>query len=201
MPAGNYPVPTDVSKHLRLKTLVIRDEPTRRTPRSATASAPFLEHNAANERRKSRLRSFRTVKSRFVHTQTSKRPLTCGNTVPEVGIEPDSGPCKHWAPAETCRIPPSPPPVQPDPKPSVCTLCTSLFLLCGSTPADASDHPNHHDEEPVPTWPSHDIRPSIEGPYTSPVPFHPPAISYLAHGALDVTGHDRTDRTRGPTKQ
>ncbi|MCB5294274.1 hypothetical protein BJQ90_03739 [Arthrobacter sp. SO3] len=44
--------------------------------------------------------------------------------MPEVGLEPGSNPCKHWAPAETSGIRPSPAPVRPSPKPKVWTLST-----------------------------------------------------------------------------
>jgi hypothetical protein len=44
--------------------------------------------------------------------------------VPEVGLELHSGPCNHWAPAETCGIRPDPTPIGPSPTAKVCTLCT-----------------------------------------------------------------------------
>ena len=60
------------------------------------------------------------------HSEAYK-PLNRENTVPEVGLEPHSSPCKHWARAETCGIRPSPESVRPNPKAKVCTLCTPLF--------------------------------------------------------------------------
>ena len=41
-------------------------------------------------------------KSNFVNTTHAKRPSTCGDTVPEVGLEPHPRPCRHWEAAETC---------------------------------------------------------------------------------------------------
>jgi hypothetical protein len=57
----------------------------------------------------------------------AKTPLTCGNTVPEVGLEPHSRPCKHWELQKTSAIRASPADVRPNPKPKVCTLCTPPF--------------------------------------------------------------------------
>jgi hypothetical protein len=49
--------------------------------------------------------------------------------VPKVGLDLHSSPCKHWAPAETYGIRPSPPPpVRPHPKPRMWTVSTPPFL-------------------------------------------------------------------------
>ncbi|MEC5181266.1 hypothetical protein RCH07_002631 [Arthrobacter sp. CG_A4] len=60
----------------------------------------------------------------FVHTQGPETLLTCGNTVPEVGLEPGSSPCKAATPPQTSPIRPSPAPVRPSPRPKVWTLST-----------------------------------------------------------------------------
>jgi hypothetical protein len=52
--------------------------------------------------------------------------------VPEVGLEPDSSPCQHWAHPEH----PDPTAVRPSPKPKVCTLCTPLLTCGGSAERD-----------------------------------------------------------------
>jgi len=58
--------------------------------------------------------------------------------VPEVGLEPDSSPCKHWELPETCRIRPDPTDVRPSPKPNVWTLSTPPILrIKGLTPTAA----------------------------------------------------------------
>ena len=67
-----------------------------------------------------------------VHTKKgTKKPLTCGNTVPEVGLEPGSSPCKHWTPAETYGI-------RPGPRPKVWTLSTPPFLPTRGLPQTAA---------------------------------------------------------------
>ncbi|MCB5292368.1 hypothetical protein BJQ90_01803 [Arthrobacter sp. SO3] len=68
----------------------------------------------------------------------TKKPLTCGNTVPEVGLEPGSSPCKHWIPAETSAIRPSPAPVRPSPRPKVWTLSTPPNLPTIGLPQTAA---------------------------------------------------------------
>ena len=52
--------------------------------------------------------------------------------MPEVGLEPDSSPCQHWAHPEH----PDPTAVRPSPKPQVCTLCTPLLPCGGSAERD-----------------------------------------------------------------
>jgi len=37
------------------------------------------------------------ARKRFVNTNKAGPPLAWGNTVPEVGLELDFSPCKHWA--------------------------------------------------------------------------------------------------------
>jgi len=54
----------------------------------------------------------------------AKTPLTRGNAVPKVGLEPDSSPCKRWAPPETYGNRPDPTDVRPSPTAKVCTMCT-----------------------------------------------------------------------------
>ena len=58
--------------------------------------------------------------------KNTKKPLTCENTVPEVGLELHSSPCEHWVPSETYGIRPDPIDVRPDPKPKLWTLSTLL---------------------------------------------------------------------------
>jgi hypothetical protein len=61
-------------------------------------------------------------------SEAQKGPLTWEN-VPKVGLDLHSSPCKHWAPAETYGIRPSPPPpVRPHPKPRMWTVSTPPFL-------------------------------------------------------------------------
>ena len=73
-----------------------------------------------------------------VHTLKQKPPLTRGNAVPEVGLEPHSSPCKHWTPPKTCGIRPSPAPVRPSPKPKVWTLSTPPILPTKGLPQTAA---------------------------------------------------------------
>ncbi len=47
--------------------------------------------------------------------------------MPEVGLERDSEPCKHWEPMETCGIRPDPMAVRGSPRWKVWTLSTLLF--------------------------------------------------------------------------
>ena len=54
----------------------------------------------------------------------AKTPLTKGDTVPEVGLQLNSRPCKHWEPAETYRISLDPDPLRPSPRRKVWTLST-----------------------------------------------------------------------------
>ncbi len=59
-----------------------------------------------------------------LHTFRGPQAPEQGKHVPEVGLELHSSPCKHWAPAETCRIRPSPTHIRRSQKPKVCTLYT-----------------------------------------------------------------------------
>jgi hypothetical protein len=80
--------------------------------------------------------------SSFVNTTHANKPLTCGNTVPEVGLEPGSQPRKHWEVPKTCRVRPNPAPVRPSPRSKVCTLCTPPFCpLCCSNKFQAGPPP------------------------------------------------------------
>ena len=65
--------------------------------------------------------------SSFVHTDRQKKLLTCGNNVPEVGLELASEPCQRWELPETCGIRSSPRTVVPDRKPRLWTMSTPLF--------------------------------------------------------------------------
>lgn len=56
-------------------------------------------------------------------------PLTCGITVPEVGLELHSRPCKHWEPAKTSEIRAHLEAVRDSPGPGVWTKSTLLFQL------------------------------------------------------------------------
>ncbi len=60
--------------------------------------------------------------------------MTCGNTVPEVGLELHSSPCKHWEPAETCGVLASPKAVWPSTGRRVWTLSTPPFRGAGGLP-------------------------------------------------------------------
>lgn len=53
-----------------------------------------------------------------------KKPLTCGNTVPEVGLGLHSWSCKHWETAKTSGIRANPADLRHDPNPKVLTLST-----------------------------------------------------------------------------
>jgi hypothetical protein len=88
--------------------------PSPHTPEQATAAARPQPAHQPSERRDHKL---------CQHAK-AKLPLTRENVVPEVGLELHSSPCKHWAPAETCGIRPSPAYVQPSPTAKVCILCT-----------------------------------------------------------------------------
>ena len=58
--------------------------------------------------------------------------------MPEVGLEPDSSPGKHWELPETCGIRPDPTDVRPSPRPKVWTLSTPPILsIKGLTPTAA----------------------------------------------------------------
>ena len=52
-----------------------------------------------------------------------------GKHVPEVGLEPGSGPCKHWELSKTSAIRGSPADVRPSPVGKVWTVSTPLFCL------------------------------------------------------------------------
>ena len=54
--------------------------------------------------------------------------------MPEVGLEPHSSPCKHWAPAETCGIRAGPPHIRRGP-PAKCAQCAHPFLTVLNTRA------------------------------------------------------------------
>lgn len=56
--------------------------------------------------------------------------------VPEVGLEPHSSLGNLATPAKTSPNRPDPPPVRPDPKPKMCTLCTPP--ICRSTQPETS---------------------------------------------------------------
>jgi hypothetical protein len=71
---------------------------------------------------------FRVMHFWVLYTVTGpKGPLTCGNTVAEVGLEPHSSPCKLWELQKTCAIRAGPANVRLDPQPRVCTMCTPFF--------------------------------------------------------------------------
>ncbi|MET1087867.1 MAG: helicase associated domain-containing protein, partial [Arthrobacter sp.] len=76
-----------------------------------------------------------------VHTKKHQKAPEQGKHVPEVGLEPDSRPCKHGPPPQTSAIRPSPAPVRPSPRPKVWTLSTPpLFPTKGlPTPAPSID--------------------------------------------------------------
>jgi hypothetical protein len=68
-----------------------------------------------------------------------KGPLTCGNTVPEVGLEPGS--ClANLGSAETWGIRPGPTFVRPSPRRNACTLCT--HPVARSTPCKLPTAPH-----------------------------------------------------------
>ena len=58
--------------------------------------------------------------------------------MPEVGLEPRSSPCGHWELPKTCRVPPSPTDVRPDPTAIMCTLCTRSFNTLRPCPGTAN---------------------------------------------------------------
>jgi transposase len=58
-----------------------------------------------------------------------KAPPDAGECVPEVGLELHSGPCNHWAPAETYGIRSQPGTSTARSEPRVRTLCTPCFHL------------------------------------------------------------------------
>ena len=58
----------------------------------------------------------------------AKTPLTRGNAVPEVGLEPQSRPRKHRELQTPYRVRPNPADIRPSPKPNPLTLSTPPFL-------------------------------------------------------------------------
>jgi hypothetical protein len=62
--------------------------------------------------------------SSFVNTQRTDVVLTCGNTVPEVGLELHSSNCKYWERAKTCGNWASPVDISPKQTPKVLTMST-----------------------------------------------------------------------------
>ena len=73
-----------------------------------------------------------------VHTKRHQKAPEQGKHVPEVGLEPGSSPCKHWTPAQTSGIRPSPAPVRPSPRPKVWTLSTPPLLPTKGLPQTAA---------------------------------------------------------------
>jgi hypothetical protein len=100
-------------------------EPGRGAP-SFSRSNPFTEAvPLVREERSLKPLAFKKVK--LCQRQKDKKPLTCENTVPEVGLELHSDPCKHWETAETCGIRSSPTDVRPVSTAKVWTLSTLSF--------------------------------------------------------------------------
>lgn len=62
--------------------------------------------------------------------------LTCGKTVPEVGLEPSSGPCKYEGTPENISNTPQSGRCSAQSKPKVWTLSTPFFLPQSSSEAD-----------------------------------------------------------------
>ena len=62
--------------------------------RASFAQSPYLEEWRT-------VKIIRLKRVKLCQQQDDKKPLTCGNTVPEVGLEPDSGPCGSDTPPKT----------------------------------------------------------------------------------------------------
>ena len=164
---------------------------------------PRHPHNRTGHRgarHRPRTESEGTAEGKCPHIK-AKTPLTRGHAVPKVGLEPDSSPCKHWPPAETCRIRPDPAPVRPGPQPRVRTMCTPPFSCFEA----AHRHTLATTEPPRRATSTDTAEPRPSASHREPMHITRPLPStgdfLLIHGTLDNTGHDRPRRDTRPAQQ